>query len=49
MPAVHVVPSQVAISFGFEAFDDVDELKDVRHVQMLATSIEQFVQTAQVL
>lgn len=47
--AVHVVPNQVAISFGFEAFDDEDELKDERHVQMLGASIEQFVQTAQVL
>ena len=47
--AVHVVPNQVAIPFGFEAFDDQDELKDERHVQMLAASIKQFVQTAHVL
>lgn len=47
--AVHVVPNQVAVSFGFEAFDDEDELKDARHVQMLGASIEQFVKTAQVL
>lgn len=46
---VHVVPNQVAIPFGFEAFDDEDELKDERHVQMLTASIEQFVETARVL
>lgn len=47
--AVHVVPNQVAISFGFDAFDDQDELKDDRNAQMLSTSIEQFVHTAQSL
>lgn len=46
---VHVVPNQVAIPFGFEAFDDEDELKDERHVQMLVASIEQFVETARAL
>lgn len=47
--AVHVVPNQVAISFGFEAFNAEDDLKDERNVQMLGASIEQFVQTAQAL
>jgi len=47
--AVHVVPNQAAISFGFEAFDDKGELKDERHLQMLKASIDQFVQTAQLL
>lgn len=44
---VHVIPNQVAIPFGFDAFDDQDEFKDEHHVRMLETSIEQFVQTAQ--
>jgi len=47
--AVHVVPNQVAISFGFEAFDDEGELKDERHEQMLKASIKQFLQTAHAL
>lgn len=47
--AVHVIPNQVAISFGFEAFDAEDELKDESHVQMLEASIKQFVQTTQAL
>ncbi len=47
--AVHVVPSQVAIPFGFKAFDMEDDLKDAHHVQMLEASIEQFVQTAHLL
>ena len=46
---VHVVPNQVAISFGFDAFDDEDELKDERQVQMLGASIEQFIKAARVL
>lgn len=41
--------NQVAIPFGFEAFDEENELKDERHVQMLVASIKQFVETAQAL
>ncbi len=47
--AVHVVPNQVAIPNGFDAFDDRGNLRDDRTVQMLKASIEQFVNTAKVL
>ena len=44
--AVHVVPNQAAISFGFEAFDDKNQLKDEGQMQMLQASVHQLVETA---
>ncbi|MEZ5758384.1 MAG: NAD(P)H-dependent oxidoreductase [Emcibacteraceae bacterium] len=47
--AVHVIPNQVAISFGFDAFDETGKLKNEGQEQMLSASMEQFVQTASAL
>ncbi len=47
--AVHVIPNQAAISFGFDAFDETGKLKDEQQAQMLEASMDQFVQTAQAL
>lgn len=47
--AVHVVPNQVAIPFGFEAFGNDGDLLDERNIQMLEASIAQLVETAKAL
>ncbi|MCV6637070.1 NAD(P)H-dependent oxidoreductase [Candidatus Albibeggiatoa sp. nov. NOAA] len=43
---VMVVPSQIAISFGFQAFDDNDQLKDKKQVAMLQATVGEFVKRA---
>ncbi|GJL68976.1 MAG: oxidoreductase [Nitrospirales bacterium] len=40
---VTVVPSQVAVSSGFQAFDENEHLKDDRHAGMLKATIDEFV------
>ncbi len=47
--SVTTVPNQAAIPFGFKAFDENGDLKDEGQTQMLKSSIEQFVRTAQAL
>ncbi|WP_174234444.1 NADPH-dependent FMN reductase [Sulfitobacter sp. SK012] len=46
---VTVVPNQVAISNGFNAFDDAGSLKDERQSQMLSATVEQLIATTQAL
>lgn len=46
---VHIIPNQVAISNGFQAFDADGVLKDERQNQMLQASIDQLVKTARIL
>lgn len=43
---VTVIPSQVAVGSGFQAFDENGMLKDERQASMLKSTIEQFVTTA---
>ena len=43
---VHVIPSQVAIGNGFEAFDSEARLADERQAKMLKATIDEFVETA---
>ncbi|GJM06061.1 MAG: oxidoreductase [marine bacterium B5-7] len=40
---VTVVPSQVAVGSGFQAFDENEHLKDDRHAGMLKATIDEFV------
>ena len=47
--AVHVVPNQVAVSFGFEAFVEDDELKNEQQAHMLEASVLQLVNTTAAL
>lgn len=47
--AVHVVPNQVAIPFGFEAFSNDNKLESEQHNQMLEASVSQLVNTAAAL
>ena len=43
---VTVVPSQTAISSGFQAFDDNEQLKDDNQIAMLKATIDEFVKIA---
>ena len=43
---VTVVPSQVAVGSGFQAFDENEHLKDDRHAGMLKATIDEFVKIA---
>ncbi len=43
---VIVVPSQVAVSSGFQAFDEHEHLKDARQAGMLKATIDEFVKIA---
>jgi len=43
---VIVVPSQVAVGSGFQAFDENEHLKDDRHAGMLKATIDEFVKIA---
>ena len=43
---VTVVPSQVAVGSGFQAFDENENLKDDRHAGMLKATIDEFVKIA---
>lgn len=43
---VIVVPSQVAVGSGFQAFDENEHLKDARHAGMLQATIDEFVKIA---
>lgn len=43
---VTVVPSQVAVGSGFQAFDENEHLKDDRQARMLKTTIDEFVKIA---
>ena len=43
---VTVVPSQVAVGSGFQAFDENEHLKDDRQAGMLKTTIDEFVKIA---
>jgi chromate reductase, NAD(P)H dehydrogenase (quinone) len=43
---VTVIPSQVAIASGFDAFDEAENLKDERQTAMLNATIEGFIKTA---
>ena len=47
--AVHVVPNQVAIPFGFKAFGDDGNLLDTGQTKMLEASIAQLVDTTKAL
>ncbi len=46
---VTVIPSQVAIGGGFQAFDDNGKLKDERQAGMLQATIDEFIRTAEKL
>ena len=43
---VTVVPSQVAVGSGFQAFDENEHLKDARQAGMLKATIDEFVKIA---
>ena len=47
--AVNVVPNQVAIPFGFDAFDENNKLKNEQHHKMLEASVSQFIETTKAL
>ena len=46
---VTLVPSQVAISNGFSAFDDAGALKDERQSQLLKSTIDQLISTTRAM
>ncbi len=43
---VHVIPTQVAVGNGFQAFQENGALKDAKQAQMLHDTIDEFVSTA---
>ena len=43
---VTIVPSQVAVGSGFQAFDENEHLKDARQAGMLKATIDEFVKIA---
>ncbi len=43
---VTIVPSQVAVGSGFQAFDENEHLKDDRQAGMLQATIDEFVKIA---
>lgn len=43
---VHVIPDQVAVSNGFNAFDEDGNLSDERQAEFLKATIETFIRTA---
>lgn len=47
--SMHVVPSQVAVGDGFQAFDEKGELKDDRARGFLESTVKQLVDTAKLL
>ena len=43
---VTVIPSQIAVSSGFQAFDEDGQLGDDNQVRMLKATVDEFVKTA---